>query len=215
MKTIVKQRMKSIFIGVAILIVAILIGLVIWNRKGANVETRGLSVEEVVPTLAIETPQKVSISQTDELILDVTIEKLGEELYPAASFSISFDASRLEFLGVQEGNVFVHNNAVDSQMTQKLPEWSCNVEQSNKTGMINIMYLDLTGGKNAFSQELLAEEDNVVLRLLFRVRGSVRVGDICDLIVEDAVFAASDETKSLSVIQNTLKIKNGKIVMGE
>jgi hypothetical protein len=77
------------------------------------------------------------------------------------------------------------------------------------------MYLDMTGGKNAFSKDLLAEDNNVVLRLKFRLRGSVRAGDVCDLIVEDAVFAASDETQSLAMTTNTLTVKNGKLVIGE
>jgi hypothetical protein len=77
------------------------------------------------------------------------------------------------------------------------------------------MYLDMTGGKNAFSKDLLAEDNNVVLRLKFRLRGSVRAGDVCDLIVEDAVFAASDETQSLAMTMNSLTVKNGKIVIGE
>jgi hypothetical protein len=54
-----------------------------------------------------------------------------------------------------------------------------------------------------------------VLRLKFRLRGSVRSGDICDLIFDDAVFAASDETQSLAMTTNTLTVKNGKIVIGE
>jgi hypothetical protein len=89
------------------------------------------------------------------------------------------------------------------------------VDNCNKTGLINIMYLDMTGGKNAFTEELLAEDYNVVLRLKFRLRGSVRPGDVLDLIVEDAVFAASDEKQSLAMTTDTLKVKNGKIVVGE
>ena len=77
------------------------------------------------------------------------------------------------------------------------------------------MYLDLTGGKEAFSQSLLAEEDNVVLRLSFRLRGSARSGDVFDLTVEDAVFAASDESQSLAMNRKTLKVKNAKIVVGD
>ena len=68
---------------------------------------------------------------------------------------------------------------------------------------------------NAFSRQLLAEEDNVVLRLSFRVRGSVRAGDVLDLIVEDAVFAASEERDSLAMTRNTLRVKNSRIVIGE
>ena len=77
------------------------------------------------------------------------------------------------------------------------------------------MYLDLTGGKHAFSKNLLAEKDHVVLRLHFRLKGSVRAGDVMDLIVEDAVFAASDENESLAMTRNTLRVRNGKLVIGE
>ena len=166
-----------------------------------------------VPTLIVETPQKLSASQTEEFTLDVTVTELGESRYPAMSMSISFDSSRLEFLGVEEGNIFILSG--ESSSGQQLPDWSCNVGNSNDTGLINIMYLDMTGGKNAFSRELLAEDYNVVLRLKFRLRGSVRPGDVLDLILEDAVFAASDETQSLAMTMDTLKTKNGRIVIGE
>ena len=166
-----------------------------------------------VPTLIVETPQKLSASQTEEFTLDVTVSALGEARYPAMSMSVSFDSSRLEFLGVEEGNIFILSD--ENSTGQQLPDWSCNVQNSNDTGLINIMYLDMTGGKNAFSQELLAEDYNVVLRLKFRLRGSVRPGDVLDLIVEDAVFAASDENESLAMTTDTLKTKNGRIVIGE
>ena len=145
-------------------------------------------------------------------MLDVTISSFGDAIYPAASMSIAFDASRLEFLGVEEGNVFIKS---DNTSGQTLPEWSYNTAACNESGCINVMYLDMTGGKNAFSKNLLAEDNNVVLRLKFRLRGSVRAGDVCDLIVEDAVFAASDETQSLAMTTNTLTVKNGKLVIGE
>ena len=165
------------------------------------------------PTLIVETPQKLSASNTGEFTLDVTVSGLGEARYPAMSMSVSFDSSRLEFLGVEEGNLFILSD--ESSTGRQLPEWSCNVQNSNDTGMINIMYLDMTGGKNAFCRELLAGEDNVVLRLRFGLRGSVRSGDVLELIVEDAVFAASDETQSLATTTNTLKTKNGRLVIGE
>ena len=165
------------------------------------------------PTLIVETPQKLSVSQTEEFDLDVTISALGDARYPAMSMSIAFDSSRLEFLGVEEGNIFILSD--ENSTGQQLPDWSCNVESSNDTGLINIMYLDMTGGRNAFTKDLLADDYNVVLRLKFRLRGSVRPGDVLDLIVEDAVFAASDETQSLAMNRDTLKIKNGRLVIGD
>ena len=194
-----KKKKKICIIGAIVLIVsAVFILYFYWK-------------DSEIPILTIETPQKLSCEKTDTFVLDVSISDFGEAIYPAASMSISFDTSRLEFLGVEEGNVFIfHQN-----LEQQLPEWSYNTEQCNKSGLINIMYLDTTAGKNAFSRELLAEDENIVLRLKFRLRGSARVGDVYDLVIEDAVFAASDEKQSLAILQNTLKTKNGKIVIGE
>lgn len=201
MKKFLKKRWPWI-LGLAVLIVALILLLV---RCDGSVSKE--------PTLIVETPQKLSASRTQEFTLDVTISALGEALYPAMSMRIAFDASRLEFLGVEEGNLFISDP--ENSSGQRLPEWSCNVENSNKTGLINIMYLDMTGGKHAFSKDLLAENNNVVLRLRFRLRGSARPGDVLDLIVEDAVFAASDETQSLAMTTGTLKTKNGRLVIGE
>ena len=162
-------------------------------------------------TLTVETPQKLSASNKEIFTLDVSISGLGDTLYPAMSASIAFDPAYMEFVGIEEGNVFI----TDTNVGKALPQWSCNPEQCNKTGLINIMYLDLSGGKAAFSKELLAEEDNVVFRLSFRLRGSARSGDVYGLTVEDAVFAASDESQSLAVTNDSLKVKNGQIVVGD
>jgi len=167
------------------------------------------------PLLTVQTPQKISLANSGEFTLDVTVNRLGQALYPAASMSIRFDPSRLEFLGVAEGNVFIHDDENQAGIAQGLPQWSCNPQACNESGLINIMYLDMTGGRHAFSQELLAEEDNVVLRLRFRLRGSARAGDVLDVVLEDAVFAASDESQSLAMTTDTLRTKNGKIVVGE
>ena len=199
---------KKLIIGISAGVLVLLLILFLLLFKGCSHNIFGGT-----PTLTIETPQKISKTESEEFMLDVTISSFGDAIYPAASMSIAFDPSRLEFIGIEEGNVFIRND--EGEIPQKLPDWSCNPEQCNKSGKINIMYLDTTGGKNAFSKELLAEDDNVVLRLKFRLRGSVRSGDIFDLIFDDAVFAASDETESLAMTRDTLKVRNGKIVVGE
>ena len=198
-----KKKKKWPWIGgiIAMLIIAALLFLYFYHDDPGT------------PTLILETPQKLSVSQTEEFTLDVTVSALGEARYPAMSMSVSFDSSRLEFLGVEEGNIFILSD--ENSNGQQLPDWSCNVQNSNDAGRINIMYLDMTGGKNAFSKELLAEGYNVVLRLRFRLLGSVRPGDVLDLTLEDAVFAASDETQSLAMTRSTLKVKNGRLVIGE
>ena len=205
MKKFLKKRWPWI-VGICVLIAAVIVLLTQCNKR-SELPIPG------EPTLIVETPQKLSVSQTEEFTLDVTISQLGDARYPAMSMSIAFDSSRLEFLGVEEGNIFILSD--ENSSGQKLPDWSCNVQNSNDTGSINIMYLDMTGGKNAFTKDLLADDYNVVLRLKFRLRGSVRPGDVLDLIVEDAVFAASDETQSLAMTTDTLKVKNGRLVIGE
>ena len=200
-----KKKRKSkkwiiIITGIVLLIIIILLFLTRCDKNNNK-----------NPILTIETPQKIS-TDTEEISLDVTISDFGDALYPAASMSIAFDPAYLEFIGLGEGNVFVLNE--DETVTKKLPEWGCNPSQCNKSGKINIMYLDTTAGKNAFTKSLLKENDNVVLRLKFRLRGSASSGDVYDLVFEDAVFAASDENESLAMARDTLKVRNSKIVVG-
>ena len=191
-----KKGILTAAIAIAAVIVAVLAVIILNNTE--------LLQKDSAMRIEIDTPQKVSLS-AETVTLDVRLSGLGDALYPAASMSISFDPTRLELVGVEEGNLLVLGNT--------LPKWSCNLEKSNQSGLINLMYLDLTGGKNAFSQELFEDDYNVVLRLKFRLRGTLREGDVCDIIIEDAVFAASDENESLASSKGTLKTKNGKIVI--
>lgn len=200
-----KNSKKKLFIGIVVVVFLTLLAVLLLGMKEEEIESD-------IPMLVIETPQKISKSKSEEIILDVILSSLGDAVYPAASMSISFDSSRLEFVGVMEGNVFVRS---DEETLRKLPEWNCNPEKCNQSGKINIMYLDTMGGRNAFSKALLSEDENVVLRLKFRLRDSASNGDVCDLIFDDAVFAASDEAESLAMTTNTLKVRNGKIVIGE
>ena len=193
-----RKRWRAALIGGALLLFA-LPGLLFFLKPASK-----------APCLAVVAPPKVSLAGGGEILVDVTISDLGEVIYPAASASIRFDSSRLEFLGVREGNVFVRDGA-----GQDLPQWSCGPARCNETGIINVMYLDLTGGTQAFDKQLLAAEGNVLLRLAFRLRGSARAGDVYDLTVEDAVFAASDEEESLAALRGTLLCQNGFITVEE
>ena len=199
-----KSRKKKIIIGLLILIILAVL-LFLFLRRGG--------VFPSAPAVTVETPGKMDENDRDDFSLELQLTSLGETVYPAASFSISFDPAKLEFLGISEGNVII--NSSESNSGTSLPEWNVNVERSNETGIINIMYIDMTGGKNAFSKELLRDQDNVLLLLNFRLRGSVRAGDILELSLDDAVFAASDEAESLSSASGTLKAVNGRIVIGE
>ena len=199
-----KSRKKKIISGLLILIILAVLLFLFLNRGG---------VIPSAPAVTVETPAKMEEKNRDPFSLELQLTSLGETVYPAASFSISFDPAKLEFLGISEGNVIIKNS--ESISGTALPEWNVNVARSNETGIINIMYIDMTGGKNAFSKELLQDQGNVLLLLDFRLRGSVRAGDIMELSLDDAVFAASDEAESLSRTAGTLRTVNGRIVIGD
>lgn len=170
----------------------------------------------LAPAVTIETPDKMSQSDREEFTLDVTLSDLKEGgLYPAASFSMNFDSNKLEFLGLEEGNVLVPCEEKANGAVTELPEWGVNVERSNEIGQINVMYLDLSGGRQAFSKDLLPDGDRVLFRLRFKLRGSVQSGDIIEISFADAVFAASDESDSLASVKNTLKTHSGRVVIGD
>lgn len=203
-KKITKKQKKLIALALlSALLIAMLLMLAFCGKDGTM---RG------VPTLTVETPQKQETGAT--FTVDVLVSCLGDEIYPAASLALNFDSSHLEFLGVEEGNVMILGDERADGGHYQLPEWNVDVERSNRIGQINVLYLDMTGGKYAFTQETLREEGNVLVRLLFRVRGSAAAGDVYNLEVADAVFAASDENKSLASLTGTLKTRDGKVIVG-
>lgn len=143
----------------------------------------------------------------DVVSADVSLCNAYGGNYPAASFRIAFDKARLELQAVNEGNTLIH-----SEQGEILPQWNVNVDAANETGEINIMYLDLTGGTRAFSFNGKSENE-ILFRLQFRVRGSVRAGEVCSLDILDGVMAANDEKNSLASTAGTLRLKNGSIVI--
>lgn len=200
------SKKKTIIIVLLVLLALAVPALFLFGDGGAL---------SLAPAVTIETPNKMSRSDRGEFTLDVTLSDLKEgELYPAASFSMNFDANKLEFLGLEEGNVLVPCEKKANGAVTELPKWGVNVERSNEIGQINVMYLDLTGGRQAFSKDLLPDGDRVLFRLRFKLRGSVQSGDIIEISFADAVFAASDEKDSLASVKNTLKTHSGRVIIG-
>lgn len=204
-RNLTPKQKRIILIGVALL-AALLIILFFALKKGGGFLT-------AAPSVTIETPEKKSASDREPFSLEVRLSGLEEAVYPAASFSIQFDPAKLEFLGIEEGDVLITDT--ESSSGWQVPQWSVNPERSNEIGQVNLMYLDLTGGKNAFTKASVAEDGGVLLRLRFRLRGSVKSGEIYELSFADAVFAASDETESLAMAGGTLQTGNGRIVIGD
>lgn len=201
------SKKKTIIIVLLVLLALAVLAFFLFRDGGAL---------SLAPAVTVETPNKMSQSDRDEFTLDVTLSDLKEgELYPAASFSMNFDANKLEFLGLEEGNVLVPCEKKANGAVTELPKWGVNVERSNEIGQINVMYIDLSGGRRAFSKDLLPDGDKVLFRLKFKLRGSVQSGDIIEISFADAVFAASDEKDSLASVKNTLKTRSGRVVIGD
>ena len=202
-----KNSKKKIIIIVLLVLLALAVLALFLFRDGGALS--------LAPAVTIETPNKMSQSDRDEFTLDVTLSDLRDGLYPAASFSINFDSNKLEFLELEEGNVLVPCEKKANGAVTELPGWGVNVGRSNEIGQINVMYIDLSGGRRAFSKDLLPDGDRVLFRLKFKLRGSVQSGDIIEISFADAVFAASDEKDSLASTKNTLKTRSGRVVIGD
>lgn len=204
------KKKKAIIISSIAAFVAIVIGLIILflNRNSQTAKVGSFSTG---PAVFIEIPDKMDKKDRSEFELGVFVTKLGKDIYPAASFSISFDPSKLEFLGLEEGNVLILDS--DSPTGENLPEWNVDVETSNKTGLINVMYLDISGKDKGFSQEKLYDKDNSLFYLKFKLRGSVREKEMYEISFKDAVFACEDDSKSLSMLSKKLKTKDSFVMI--
>lgn len=173
------------------------------------------SAEAPSACVTIETPEKKSASDRETFTVNVLLSALEDGAYPAASFTIGFDSSKLEFVGLEDGNVMISCDDMENGTSTETPDWEVNVEKSNETGKINIMYFDRSGENRVFSKSGLPDGGKVLFKLRFALSDSAQSGDIYELDIEDAVFAASDETNSLASINGTLGTRNGRIVIGD
>lgn len=194
---------KILCICAGIIIVAVCVIIFVMS---AGKEDKNKSTVRTEPTVTIKTPEKIN---DNDFSVDVTVSSLGDAIYPAVSMCIDFDSEYLELQGVKNGNVKVMGNTSDGQ----IPEWNIDTGYSNETGKINIMYLDVSGGKYAFSDSFLNDRDNILFTLDFSLKDNAESGNIYEFDIEDAVFATSDSKKSLAVNSGTLKTQNGKIIL--
>ena len=204
------KRTIIILAAVAAVLLFVIAGMLAWYFTRSREAGTGASA----PVVRINTGERVPAGD-GEIEVPVTLSDMPSGiLFPAASFSITFDNYKLELVGLKQGNVEVlaDENAQGNHLA--LPEWSLNRDYANQSGRINVMYFDSTAGRYAFTAEGFdAENATLLFTLIFRLRTNVRAGEIFDLVMGDAVFAASDETKSLALTQDTLRAENGKIIV--
>lgn len=199
---------KKIFIGGAVLVVAVIICIVILNKI-------------TTPTLKLEaSSEKISANYKEEIIIPAVLSSLPDNEYPAASVSIKFDNNKLEFVGINIGTMETYNDYDpdrDDEPAYKIPQWSYNEEVANEDGVINAMYLDTTAGKNAYVKSgFEKDKKDIPFQLVFKLKDSVIKNDELIIKIEEAVFATvngdTDKT-TLSTKDNykKLNIKNATI----
>lgn len=199
-----KKKLVAITVGiVSLVLLAAIACAVFFLRERAKIER--------LPTVTIETVERLSEADRELFYVNVTLSAMGDALYPAASLSLSFDSYHLEFLGIEDGNIPV----LSPETEFVLPTWSVNVDHSNKVGRINTMYLDISGGKYAFSKECMHTDgrDNVLLRLKFRLRGNAYAGEVYGIVAEDICLAAHDPTESMATADGSLRVIDGRAVI--
>ena len=192
-----------------VVIIGLIVGGIFFNKDS------NLSI--IKPTLILEPPAPIEVTNKEEFIVDVKLSHLPKDIYPAASISVGFDNNKLEFTGVKMGTMETYGDQILNGSDYTIPTWACNVETSNKKGVVNAMYLDMTAGKFAYNEDGFEKgSKDIVLRLAFKLKDSTQAGENYYLDIKDAVFATVDGDKdksSLATLDKTLKTNNCSIVV--
>jgi hypothetical protein len=203
------SKKKLVILSSFVAIIALVLVNVFFNEES--------SLSIIKPTLTLEPPAPIEVTNKDEFIVDVKLSRLPKDIYPAASISLGFDNNKLEFTGVKMGTMETYGDKILNGSDYTIPTWDCNVETSNKNGVVNAMYLDMTAGKFAYNEDGFEKDSkDIVLRLAFKLKDSAQSGENYYLDIKDAVFATVDGDKdksSLSTLDKTLKINNCSIVV--
>ncbi|MDR0459635.1 MAG: hypothetical protein LBG68_04110 [Coriobacteriales bacterium] len=179
---------------------------------------RGPFGDASTPSITLMSPQPVSAASRDEIVIDVVLSELPEGNYPAASLSVEFDSSKLEFVGLKQGTMMTLGNvSANGEMHYDIPLWVADIAASNQRGVVNIMYLDISGGSHAYVADGFAKgQSDIVVRLVFRLRDSAIAGNQLNITVADACFATiggAEDGSSLATSMKTLRAYPAMIIV--
>ena len=173
------SKKKKIIAVVLILIAIIAIVFLIFRVKK----------ELDKPVLSLIPPKPIESTSREEFVVNAQLSALPHNLYPAASISVSFDNTKLEFTGVKMGTMMTYGDKRANGYSFDVPQWSEGFDSDKK---------------------------NIVLRLGFKLKDSAIAGDSYNLTFKDGVFAVvdGDESKeSLAMKLGTLRTNNCRIVV--
>jgi len=172
-----------------------------FGETGINLATRMFAT-----SITLTAPPPLAADHQEAIVIDVLVNNLPDLIYPAVSLSVIFDPNYLEFTGIRQGTMRAQGASAG---TYQIPLWNVDVEASNARGVINTMYLDMTGGDQAY----IIDKNNILLRLVFQLQDSAVSGDIYHLIIEDATFATINPDEAVSTANQNLRAFNAQIIV--
>lgn len=205
-----KKQKYTILILLSIL--AIVIGIsyiVVINSQEKNTKNDIDNNSEIKKEVSISLNGDSILSKNNKntFKLKLKMSQIPSNIYSSASFSISFDKNKVEFVDIEKGDILTYSS--------NSPSWEYDVKASNKRGQVNIMYLDSTGGKESFTSKSIVEESkNNILILEFKLKDDVESGENISFKIKDAVFATVNGDKdnsSLSTKNKNIKFEDCNI----
>jgi len=205
-----KKQKYTILILLSIL--AIVIGIsyiIVINSQEKNTKNHIDDNSEIKKEVSISLNGDSILSKNNKntFKLKLKMSQIPSNIYSSASFSISFDKNKVEFVDIEKGDILTYSS--------NSPSWEYDVKASNKRGRANIMYLDSTGGKESFTSKSIVEESkNNLLILEFKLKDDVESGENISFKIKDAVFATVNGDKdnsSLSTKNKNIKFEDCNI----
>ncbi|SFI99210.1 Cohesin domain-containing protein [Terrisporobacter glycolicus] len=205
-----KKQKYTILILLSIL--AIVIGIsyiVVINSQEKNTKNDIDNNSEIKKEVSISLNGDSILSKNNKntFKLKLKMSQIPSNIYSSASFSISFDKNKVEFVDIEKGDILTYSS--------NSPSWEYDVKASNKRGQANIIYLDSTGGKESFTSKSIVEErKNNILILEFKLKDDVESGENISFKIKDAVFATVNGDKdnsSLSTKNKNIKFEDCNI----
>ncbi len=212
-KTVYGKREKKSKKGIVLIISAILVLAAVTTIMVIFFVQGGAKT-----SISLNTDTQLAEMSGEQFFIDVKVDGFPQEgHYPAASFSLNFDKTKLQFEGISVGNMTV-SDELNSQESLEIPTWQCNTQLSNENGNINAMYIDMTAQDRSYrAQNFQEDTQDILVRLEFTLLNSASSGDDIKLEFVDAVLASVDENgaeSGLSMVDGTLLAQSLSLRVG-
>lgn len=198
-----KQKITAIAVILSLIVVGVVYGIGVKSKQEQVNTTVQQEDENQEVSLMLEYDKELEASSEEEIVIPVKLSYLPSGVYPSASMSIEFDKEKLEFTGIAKGTM--------QDFSQEVPTWNVDIDASNKSGVVNAVYLDKSGGKNSYHKSGFEKgTKDTVLNLKFKLKDA-KSKEILHLNISDAVFATVNgdtDNSNLSTLKDTMKNKN-------